>query len=187
MNSNDLSSVSGPIKILVLGTLVVAGLFLLVFGASVQHCEICSAPYCMANTGSVIGCSQTQYFVSPFQAPVVSMEPFVTHWNYALNLVGIGILSLAVILSIAWRVRLEYTIQTHRLAGIAIFLWGFYLFYSSLTASYMEQPPSLIVSFYLPLVVGLVSMVFGIYLMVRRKPIFDNPSTKDSSADLLQV
>ena len=25
-------------------------------------------------------------------------------------------------------------IQTHRLAGIAIFLWGFYLFYTSLTA-----------------------------------------------------
>ena len=64
--------------------------------------------------------------------------------------------------------------QTHRLAGIALFLWGFYLFYTSLTASYMEQPPSLMLSFYLPLVVGLVSMVFGIYLIVRRKPVFQN-------------
>ena len=66
-------------------------------------------------------------------------------------------------------------IQTHRLAGIAIFLWGFYLFYTSLTASYMEQPPSLILSFYLPLVVGLASIVFGIYLIIRKKPILQDP------------
>jgi|GEM_PF-6103140 uncharacterized membrane protein YfcA len=90
-------------------------------------------------------------------------------------------------------------IQTHRLAGIAVFLWGFYLVYSSLSASYgelqyMEPPPapalpiSFGMPFYLPLVVGIVSMVFGIYLMVRRKPIFDNQNehssitTKDSQA-----
>jgi len=71
-------------------------------------------------------------------------------------------------------------IQTHRLVGIAIVLWGFYLVYSSLTASYAEQPPSLIIAFYLPLVVGLVSMVFGIYLIVRRKPLFTNQSETES-------
>lgn len=70
-------------------------------------------------------------------------------------------------------------IQTHRLVGIALFLWGFYLVCSFLTRISgspaipmgTAQSPISELFIYLPLVVGIMSMAFGIYLMVRRKPI----------------
>jgi len=85
-------------------------------------------------------------------------------------------------------------IQTHRLAGLALFLWGFYLVYSSLASSSEgpnipvgEQPSvSELMAFYLPLVIGFISMVFGIYLMVRRKPIFPEEATT-SQRDSLSI
>jgi len=57
--------------------------------------------------------------------------------------------------------------------------------YSSLTSRYSLQP-SFLLSYYLPLAVGLGSAVFGIYLIVGRKPIFANHNaslvTKEPSA-----
>jgi len=66
-------------------------------------------------------------------------------------------------------------IQTRRLAEIAIILYGFYLLYSSLTA--VSAEPQSLVLFYLALVVGTMSMGFGIFLIVKRKPLFTNEIT----------
>ncbi len=74
-----------------MGSLVVAGIYLLVFGGIVQYCSVCDAPYCIANTGAIISCSPTQYLISPLQT-VVSVEPLAVHWNYALNALGLLVL-----------------------------------------------------------------------------------------------
>ena len=73
------------------GSLVLAGIYLLVFGGIVQYCSVCDAPYCIANTGAIISCSPTQYLVSVFQT-VSSSEPFAVHWNYTLNVLGLLVL-----------------------------------------------------------------------------------------------
>ncbi len=77
--------------ILLAALLVVTGLYLLVFGGAVQYCSACESPYCIANTGTIISCSQSQYFVSPFQT-AISMEPLVAHWDYTLNILGLLVL-----------------------------------------------------------------------------------------------
>jgi len=55
--------------------------------------------------------------------------------------------------------------------GIAIILFGFYLLYSSLTARWAETPPiyELILSFYLPLAMGSISIGFGFFLLLTRR------------------
>jgi len=62
--------------------------------------------------------------------------------------------------------------------------------YSSLTSS--SEGPNIpvgeqssvseLMGFYLPPVIGFVSMVFGIYLMVRRKPMFPEEALTNQSA-----
>jgi len=60
-------------------------------------------------------------------------------------------------------------IRTRKIEGIAIILIGFYLLYSSLTTGWAEPPPiyEAILSYYLPLAIGLMSVGFGFFLLLK--------------------
>jgi len=60
-------------------------------------------------------------------------------------------------------------IRTRKIEGIAIILLGFYLLYASLTTGWAEPPPfyELILSYYLPLAIGLMAVGFGFFLLLK--------------------
>ena len=59
---------------------------------------------------------------------------------------------------------------TRALSGVILLLFGTYLLYSSLTVSWSQIPPfyQLLLSEYLPQGVGVISIVTGMYFLMRR-------------------
>lgn len=60
---------------------------------------------------------------------------------------------------------------TRALNGVFLLLFGTYLVYSSLTVSWSLTPPfyQMLLSEYLPQGVGVISIVAGLYFLIRRK------------------